>query len=343
LAPIGAFFRSRSPSTDAASDHPWSTVAGTAALDLKHVTAGGAIELSNVTGTIRFGAGAVTFENIRGSTPGGGEASVVAAVRQQESGLELRADVAATELDAAPWFRAIDPQQPPTIEGRFTVTSKLVAHSATLAQLPPAALGEVQCTSKGGIFRGLSVNVGNLVENSSKLSAWLAAAGDAIKSPFIGRKDQDEITSRAQAANELARLLSNVAYDQLGVVVLREEADVARVKEFTLISPELRIRGAGVARRERGMVHGEELIDLDLTLRARGRTAELMKYLGILGSKTDDLGYAACTIPVHVQGAIDRPDTTQLSNRLVALAVEKTGLTEKAVDWINRLRGKSAN
>jgi hypothetical protein len=218
------------------------------------------------------------------------------------------------------------------------------AEATTLAGLRSAATGTFELTSKSGTFRGLPVNVGNLVENSSKLASWIASAGNAIAGLTGRKEDYDEITSRSQAANELARTLSAITYDQLNIVVTRTDAVNASVKEFALISPDLRLYGSGEARCLAGRSVLDDELKLELHLRARGRPAELMKFLGILDPKPDELGYAACTIPVRVAGTVARLDSQDFSNRLIGIAVEKTGILERAgaraFDWINRLRGK---
>jgi hypothetical protein len=302
--------------------------------------------MSNVAGTLRLKDGAVAFDDIEAVLGESGIARATGTIGF-EAGVanpfSLGGEFRLKDFDPGPVFSVLNPRQPPTLEGHFAITSQVTARASRLALLTQSAMGNFEVTSRSGVFRGLSVNVGNLVETSSKLRAWLAAAGDVITSPFMGAKDQDEITSRSQAANELAKILSNIAYDQLNVVIARHDDAVATVKEFTLISPDLRIDGSGLARRGAGRSPFHGVVDLELHLHARGRPAELMKYLGILDAKPDDLGYASCTLPVHLEGPIDRPDTTQLSNRLVALGMAKPGLTEKAVDWINRLRGKSTN
>lgn len=324
---------------------PWTGLNGTVAVQLSDVVYTGILEMTNVTGRIHVAGGNLTFDHLRAGTSGGGTAQVDGTIRFDPSAAEpfsVAADIALTDFDPGPLIQAANPNQPPAIEGRFTITTKVTAQASSLDGLPGATTGDFALTSKGGVFRGLSVNVGNLVENSGKLASWLASAGNAITS-LAGRKDYDEITSRSEAANELAKILSTISYDQLGMVVSRDAQRNIQVRELTLISPEIRITGSGRARHVLGQSFFNDVVDLDLHLRARGRPAELMKYLGVLDSKPDDLGYAACTMPVKVEGSLMKPDTTQLSNRLVALAVEKTGLTEKAVDWINRLRGKSPN
>ncbi|PTX99000.1 AsmA-like C-terminal region-containing protein [Opitutus sp. ER46] len=328
---------------DGASATPaWAGLKGTVGVQLKELVYSRTLTLNNVIGTLRLSGDAVKFDNLRAAVgEGGAQANgAVTFSAQKRPPYGLNADLSLSDVDPGPLLASVNPGQPPTIEGRFTINSHLQAAAASLEELSHGAAGDFQLTSRSGVFRGLSVNVGNLVENSSKLATWLASAGHAITSLAGKKPDYDEITSRSQAANELARILSAIAYDQLSIVVSRDALGQMNVKEITLISPEIRITGTGRSLGAPGRSLGEGFLALEYQLRARGRPAELMKYLGVLDPKPDNLGYASCTIPVRVQGTLAKVDTTELSNRLVALAVEKTGLTEKAVDWINRLRGK---
>ncbi len=328
-----------------ASTPAWAGLDGSVTLNLASVRYSEKLEVRNVTGKLRLSGGTVNVEDVRGGV-GEGTATVSGALSFDATAdrpYSASADLELTDFDPGPLFLIVNPRQQPTVEGRFTVSTHLRSRAARVAQLPSRAYGEFDLRSRSGTFRGMTVNVGNLVENSSKLMSWLASAGNAITS--IGRKDPsqsdvDEIRNRSQAASELAKSLSSIAYDQLNVVVVRDEALTTSVKEFTLISPEYRIAGSGTARFVPGRSIINEAVALDLQLKARGRPGELMKFLGVLEGRPDDLGYTGCTIPVTVGGTLASVDNSDLSNRLVALAVQKTGLTEKAVDWISRLRGK---
>lgn len=320
----------------------WATLNGSLGLHLKKVIYSGTFELNNVTGRLRFTSGEVKLEEVRAGVGEHGNAKIDGALRFDPAAVRpfgFGADVSLSDFDPSPLFLTANPRQPPTVEGRFSLGTRVSAHAAGVAALPANASGRFELTSKGGTFRGLPVNVGNLVENSSKLGSWLTAAGDAITSLW-SRKDYDEITSRSQAANELARILSAIPYDQLSVVVTRDEALNTSIKELTLISPDIRINGSGTAHNSPGRSPLNDVVTMEYRVKARGRAAELMKFLGVLDGKPDDLGYSPCTLPFNVGGTLARVDATEVSNRLVARAVEKTGLTEKAVDWINRLRGR---
>ncbi len=350
VAPLGAIWRATKPkalpSSDATTPPPWAGWNGTVALQLKRVVYSNSFEMSNVVGTVRITGGVLDFDHVHAGVGEGGDALVNGRVsfNPEQKQFAARADVALLDFNPAPLLRSVNPRQPPPIEGKFGVASHLNARAGRLELLPPAATGTFEMTSKSGTFRALRVDVGNLVENSGKLASWIASAGNAIAGLAGRKEDYDEITSRSQAANELAKALSAIAYDQLNLVVTRDEALNSTVKEFALISPEFRLTGGGLAKHVAGKSIVDDEISLELQLRARGRPAELMKYLGVLEAKPDDLGYSTCTIPIKLTGTLANLDARDFSNRLIALAVEKTGIMEragaKALDWINRLRGK---
>jgi hypothetical protein len=250
----------------------------------------------------------------------------------------LEADVAVSEFDPGPLFRAVTGNQPATVEGKFDVTSKLDGRAATFVDLAAGAGGSFQLTSKGGVFRGLPVDVGNIVENTGKIAAWISSAGTAI-SAMAGKKDSAEVANKAEAVAELARGLNPIPYDQLSVSVSRDAALNTTLRDFTLISPEVRLTGSGTALHKPGSCLFEDSLAMEFTLRARGRPGELLKYLGALDPQTDELGYAACTVPLRVGGSLVKPDTSELNTQLTALAIEKSGFGDKAAELLNKIRG----
>jgi hypothetical protein len=184
------------------------------------------------------------------------------------------------------------------------------------------------------------VDVGNIVENTSKLAAWIASAGTAITA-ITGKKDSAEVANKAEAVAELARGLNPIPYDQLSVSVSRDAALNTTLRNFTLISPELRLTGNGTALHKPGSCLLQDSLAMEFTLRARGRQGDLLKYLGALEAQTDDLGYATCTVPVRVAGTLGEPDTSELNSKLTALAIEKSGFGDKAAEFLSKLRGGS--
>jgi hypothetical protein len=327
------------PSRDAAP--PWAGVHGSLDLKLKRVVYSDAIQVSNITGRLRIEEGTLKLEALQAGVGETGRADLSGAVTFNRSAplpYALAADVAVREFDPAPLFRALTGRETATIEGKFDVTSKLAGYAHTFSNLAAGAEGSFQITSKGGVFRGLPVDVGNIVENTSKLAAWIASAGTAITS-IAGRKESADVANKAEAVAEFARALNPIPYDQLSVSLSRDAALNTTLSNFTLISPEVRLTGNGTALHTPGSCLLEDSLAMEFTLRARGRQGELLKYLGALEAQTDDLGYATCTVPLRVAGTLGQPDPSEVNSKLTALAIEKSGFGDKAAELLGKLRG----
>lgn len=318
---------------------PWAGVSGQLTLAMKQVLYSDTVQVSDVTGTLRLDAGAVKLEKFQAGLGNGAEAKLAGGVTfdaKSASPYALAADLAVNEFDPAPLFKALNPGQPATVEGKFTVISRLAGEAAHLADFSTATHGDFQLTSKGGVFRGLPVNVATKNEAVGKLAAGVALVGSAFD-VFKGRKDDSEITSTAKAVTEVSKMFAAIPYDQLSVVVTRDAALNTVLKDFTLISPEMRLTGGGQTKHQAGAPLLDETLAMEFKLRARGYTAELFKKLGKLEPQSDELGYAACTLPLKVGGTLGRPDTSELSNELASLAVEKSGMLDKAGDLLKGL------
>jgi len=320
---------------------PWAGLQGAVSLSLKRVVYSDSFEVTNLSGRLQIDAGMVKLEGLQAGLGEGGRMNLNGAVTftpEAPQPYALVADVAVKEFDVGPLFRAIDGTRPATVEGRFDVASKVVARAAKLAGLAPGLRGDFQLTSRGGIFRGLPVNVSNLVDNTSKFSGWIASAGTAISS-IAGKKEYVDIGNKVQAVAEFAKGLNPIPYDQLSVVMSRDAAFNTTLKDFTLISPELRLTGGGTALHREGSSLLEDALAMEFKLRARGRPGDLLKYLGVLEPLPDDFGYLACTLPLKIGGTLAQVETNELNARLVAIALEKSGVTDKAADLVNKIFG----
>lgn len=320
---------------------PWAGWQGAVSLALKRVVYSDSFEVTNLSGRLQIDAGMVKLEGLQAGLGEGGRMNLNGAVTFTTAAPQpyaLVADVAVKEFDVGPLFRAIDASRPATVEGRFDVASKVMARAARLGGLAPGLRGDFQLTSRGGVFRGLPVNVSNLVDNTSKLSGWIASAGTAISS-IAGKKEHVDIGNKVQAVGEFAKGLNPIPYDQLSVVMSRDAALNTTLKDFTLISPELRLTGGGTALHREGSSLLEDSLAMEFKLRARGRPGDLLKYLGVLEPQPDDFGYAACTLPLKIHGTLAKVETNELNARLVAIALEKSGVTDKAADLVNKIFG----
>lgn len=321
----------------AAASPPWAGINGSLTLRIKELIYSEALRARNVTGRVRLDAGMVKLEGLQASVGEAGRANADGALTFDAKAPQpyaLAADLRIKDFDSALVWRAFQGERVAPIEGRFDVTSVFSARAGVIEALADGATGEFSVLSKSGIFRGLPVNVAQAAESSGRLASFLASIGN-----LTGRKAGADIAGKAEAVAEFVRNLHPMPYDQLNVLVTRDATLNTTLDNFTLIAPEFRLTGTGTATHRPGASWLDDALAMEFRLRARGRQAELLKYLGLLEAKGDHLGYTECVLPFPVGGTIGQPDTTELNRRFSALALEKSGVTEKASELFNKLLG----
>ena len=329
------------PGAAAVPAPPWTNWEGRIEIELAEVVYGATVRARDVKGRLELDGGKVRMEGLRGSVGEHGRATLSGALafdvgRPDPFAAEVQVEV--REFDPGPWFRVASNGSPATLEGNFTVSSRLRGRAASLGGLANAVAGEVLLSSRGGVFRGLPVKVAAGTGGGGRVAGMIAAAGNALGS-LTGRREPPAIAGRAQAVAEFAAGISTIPFDQLSLVMTRDAARNLALREFTLIAPELRLAGAGtVLRRGADGLLGDSLA-LEFSLRARGRQGDLLRHLGVLDPAVDELGYATCRLPLRVAGTPARPDCGELTARLTALVAEKSGVADKAGELLNRIIG----
>ncbi len=320
---------------------PWSGWSGTATLRLEEVIYGETFRLQNVTGKAELEAGKIRLEGLEAGFGHGGRAHVNGALTFEAGRSQpyaLAADVELREFEVGAFQRRSAGGGPPLVEGRFDVIGGLTGHSHSLGSLGEGLRGEFHLASRGGVFRGLPVALNLAGGTPGRRAGILAAAGQAIGG-LARRREEPVAPSRAEAASEFAAGLNPIVYDQLSVSVIRDPGQRTTFNDFALIAPELRLTGTGTLADERQGSWEEGALAMEYRLRVRGRQGELLRFLGAVDATADDLGYAACTLPIRVRGTWGRPDASDLNVRLQALALEKGGVAERASELFNRLIG----
>jgi hypothetical protein len=316
----------------------WSGVSGQLALSLKKVVYAQKFEVADIGGTIRIDAGAVKLVGVRAGLGGGSELKLKGGLTFSPTAPEpygVALDLDVTNFDPAPVLRALNPGQPPTVEGKFTVASKVTGNARNLGEIGKRAAGDFSLTSKSGVFRALSADISSKVATTTKTASTLATLGN-LAGALTGRKDISDAASKAEAVASLSKMISAIEYDQLNVVFTRDAALNMTLKDFTLIAPELRLAGTGRIDAKAGLELAAQPLVMEFKLGARGTTGKLLKSLAALETeKPDDLGYFRSNLPLRVTGSLGKPDTSELQSALVKLAYEKSG----AGDLLNRFLG----
>ena len=315
----------------------WHGVTGQIALALKQVHYGDMFSVTDVGGVIRLEAGALRLDEVRAGVGEGGRARVNGGLSFEPVAAQpyaLTADLAVTDFNPAKLFEALQPGKPATVDGRFNLTTRLTGRGVDLPALAAAAQGDFQVTSRGGVFRGLPVSAASRVESTGRIASGVAAVGGLLGA-VTGRKEYADIGSRAQAVADLSKSLSAIPYDQLNLVLSRDQSLATALKDFSLIAPELRLTGVGEVRPSASGSWLQSALAMEFQLRARGHTGDLLRYLGVLENGPDELGYSRSNLPLKVAGTLAAPDTGELNRALANLALEKSG----AGDLLNRLLG----
>jgi hypothetical protein len=315
----------------------WHGCSGQVVLALEKLYYGEMLELNDVSGTIRLEAGALRLDGLRAGMGERADARVNGGLTFESAAAEpyaLTADLAVTDFNPAKLFQFFRPSQPALIDGKFTITSRLTGRAANLAELADATQGNFNLVSRGGVFRGLPVSVSSRVETSGRIASGVAAVGGLLGA-VTGRREHADIASKALAVAELSKALAAIPYDQLNVVLARDESLATMLREFTLITPEMRLSGVGLAKMGGDGLFLNSALTMEFQLFARGRTADLLGYLGALENGADEFGYTRSNLPLKVAGTLAAPDTGELNRALTNLALEKSG----ANDFINRLLG----
>ncbi len=315
----------------------WSGLNGSIALALKRVIYGDKFEVSDVGGTLKLDAGSLKLDGVRAGLGQGSDAKVNAAITfdgKTDTPYALTADVAVNNFDTVPLFNALNPNQPPTVEGKFTIASQLSGKARSVGELVERTNFDYSLTSKGGVFRGLPTSIAAKAESASRLASVVAIASN-LGGLFGGGKSDKagEIANKAQAVAEISSALSAIKYDQLNVVIARDASLNTLLKEFTLIAPEMRLQGTGQILYKPETPLLQQSLGMQFKLRARGHAGDLLKYVGVLDPKPDEIGYSAVNLPLNVTGTLEKPDTSELQNALTNLAVEKSG----ALDYLKGL------
>jgi hypothetical protein len=223
--------------------------------------------------------------------------------------------VAVDNIDSAPLFRAMDPDRPPAIEGRFDLSSRLTGSGAGLDDLFDRAQGECRVTSKDGRFRVLRTDV---IESVKQAPSKLIDALDSVTSLFGKKSDK-----LGEALVESATGLSEIHYDQMSVSAERGADLSVRFTQFTLIAPEERITGAGIIAYEEGVPISSQPLSIDLDVGVRGRLGGFLGMVGMLKEGQDELGYTQLYQPVHLGGTLRNIDQSQWREMLIQAPLRK--------------------
>jgi hypothetical protein len=306
---------------------PWAGVEGRITLALKKVVYGESFEVTDVNGSVRIDPKSLLLDAVQAKFGPESDVKVAGGVDFTATAAQpyaVTSDVVLRNFDAGAAFRAVDAAKLPTVEGKLSVTGRMTGTGATLADAIQAAHGDLQVTGKSGLFRALSADLTDRVQKTQSTVETIGGILGAV----TGSEKYTDMANKSQILTEISSALAEIPFDQMVATAVRDEKRNIVLKDFTVISPEVRLTGGGAIRHVEGVAILAQPLDLRLNLGARGRFAGLLKRAGLLDSTQDSLGYTGFLQPIKIGGTLAATDTSELRNALLNSALERSGLLD---------------
>ncbi len=313
---------STTPTTPAPDKKPvWDGITGNVKLALKKVVYAANQPPVEVSTSVKITPEVLTLESLNAVFPDGAAAKVEGVIKFQPGEGEpydVNTNVSATNFDPQPFLQAANPGKPPTVQGKFDLTGKLTGRAASLDRVADTANLDAQLVSRGGQFNGFATsaaatNIGKLIPDSgSKLGALLNVAGNAF--------GKNEEVAFARAAADTIKRLVNFNFDQLNIdIAHRAGAATTEIKNFSILSPDLRLLGGGSIDSASGLKSIlQSAMNLDMQMAVRGAQADDLRILKLLKKEADELGYTALLERFSVKGTPSQPNTMELFQQILA-------------------------
>ena len=301
-----------SPSVPAPTEPLWAGVTGELQLSLKSVAYSKDIVVNDVEGVVKITPAALTLQNLQAALKTGGNLKAGGGLQfdaKQKQPYALKADVALTAVEPAPILRALSPGKPSPVEGKFDVTTQLSGRAADLSAFDETVIGDITLASKGGTLKALNVKTSAAVDNVGK-----AAAIAGILGQLAGSESTMKYADRARAAADVTKQLGSLQFDQLNLVLARDEKNNMGIKDISLLSPIVRLAGSGTITYQPGVSLMQQPLLLSLQLAAKGKLGDDLRTLKLIDSKADTSNYAALVEKLTFDGSLQAVGTSQLSN-----------------------------
>ncbi len=291
----------------------WAGIGGRLALSLKSVVAR-QLTATDVTGTIVLAPDRLRFDGVHATLGDTGDARLSGSFDFESAATEpyaITAELGVGGFDPAPLFRSLYPDREPTVDGRFSIAGTVYGRGADPYAAATGARGELTFSGKSGILRLFSMSSGSRDNAGRRIALFGQLIGD-LTGAVIGRRDLGQSITRVTST------ISAIPYDQMSFVLSRGSPTDAVLRDFTLISPEVRIWGGGRLAGDGSEPLLERPLSAEFSLRARGDTAAVFRLVDLLGDKPDDLGYYDFIVPLRITGTLGKPDTGALQADVMA-------------------------
>ena len=123
---------------------------------------------------------------------------------------------------------------------------------------------------------------------------------------MMGETKYERLAARARAASDVVGRLATLQFDQLNLEVTHRPGEDTKIRDFSLISPDVRFVGQGGIQNVAGVKWFERPLQVELQMAVRGDQARDLKLLGALRNDPDPLGYFPLLERVPIQGSLSK-------------------------------------
>jgi len=278
----------------------WKAVAGRFEMDLKKVQYGRDYTATDIKGLATITDTRLALDNLEGrlkENPFKITAGLSFAAKQAKP-YTLDGVVNVPGLDLGALLRAVNPNDPPSLESNVTITGKFAGQGATLDDLAQNAYGQFDVTGTKGVLRALSNKGGST-------AAGLASGALRL---FGAIKGSDTAT----ALGEFTDRLREMPFDQFSLHAERSEDLNLKLTKLEFLSPETHLTGSGSITYQKGVEIVRQPLHVELQLAGKTHMATILRRLYLLDAKQDAKGYTLMTSPFVLNGSIAKPDSSQL-------------------------------
>ncbi|MFA5263301.1 MAG: hypothetical protein WC378_05705 [Opitutaceae bacterium] len=309
----------------------WSGIEGQVTIASKKVILNDAFFVNDISGSVKISPDSLHVDGFKAGLSAGGSLSCNAALSflAAKDPYAFKAEMAVVDFDSKGLYGASGGVVSPTVEAKFNMTCRLEAAGRTPADLAENTTGRFDLISKGGTFRLLRTDISDLFQQKSSSLGNLVTAG--LSSLLGGKGDSGDGKSSSKLdeymrmASDIAEYCAGIPFDQMSIVVLRDSQLNLHLRDFSMISPMIRLSGSGDVRHVAGTALANGPLDMRFQMGARGKMADYLGKANLLDKQPDTLGYVGLAKPLHIGGTLANPDTSEFKAILKKVALAKAG------------------
>ncbi|MBP6865035.1 MAG: hypothetical protein KBC32_07150 [Candidatus Didemnitutus sp.] len=294
----------------------WSGVRGELVIDLKSITRGADWAMTGFNGYVLVDPRRISVQKIEGQINERARLAARADLRfaAGEVPYELAGNFSLTEFDAGAFLKAFGGEPTPVVEGLFTVAGGFAGDGRDLEHTLERTRGNLQLTSRQGVFRGLR-RASEKTSMASKAVELGAALGSLFGSNKV-KEAAEKVAGQSYQVDQLAQALAELPFDQMVIRLNRDDDLNFRLEELSLLTPEVRLHGRGSIAYVAGKPLLEQPLSVTCSLAARGKIEQQLARLRVLDGTKDELGYARVRDAGSIGGTLARPDARAFFLRL---------------------------